>query len=79
VSPIHESPLRISTERMSTVKDVYEANIQGNVGTDELGVAVFVYDRNGELVSRKALKFALGVDQQKSRSLPNAKLNFARP
>jgi hypothetical protein len=57
---------------------VYAANIQGNVGTDELGAAVIVYDRNGELVSRKALKFALGVDQQEVRSLPDAKLHFAQ-
>ena len=59
-------------------KDVYAAYIQGNTGTEELGAAVFVYDRNGELVSRKALKFALGVDQQKARSLPDAKLTFAQ-
>ena len=58
--------------------DVYAANIQGNVGTDELGAAVFVYDRNGELVSRKALKFSLGADQHKARNLPNAKLHFAQ-
>jgi hypothetical protein len=59
-------------------KDVYAASIQGNVGTEELGAAVFVYDRDGEQVSRKALKFALDVDQQKARSQPNAMLNFAQ-
>jgi hypothetical protein len=57
---------------------VYAAKIQGNAGTDELGAAVFVYDRNGELVSRKALKFALGIDEQKLRSQPDAKLYFSQ-
>jgi VWFA-related protein len=77
-SPLKKGQTRYVVEYEVPAKDVYAANIQGNVGTDELGAAVFVYDRNGELVSRKALKFALGVDQQKARSLPNAKLNFAR-
>jgi hypothetical protein len=77
-SPLKKGETRYVVEYDVPAKDVYAANIQGNVGTDELGAAVFVYDRNGELVSRKALKFALGVDQQKARSLPNAKLNFAR-
>jgi VWFA-related protein len=77
-SPLKKGETRYVVEYDVPAKDVYAANIQGNVGTDELGAAVFVYDRNGELVSRKGLKFALGVDQQKARSLPNAKLNFAQ-
>jgi VWFA-related protein len=77
-SPLKKGETHYVVEYYVPAKDVYAANIQGNVGTDELGAAVFVYDRNGELVSRKALKFALGVDQQKARSLPNAKLIFAQ-
>jgi VWFA-related protein len=76
-SPLKKGETRYVVDYDVPAKDVYAANIQGNVGTDELGVAVFVYDRNGELVTRKALKFSLGVDQ-KARSLPNAKLNFAQ-
>jgi VWFA-related protein len=77
-SPLKKGETRYVVEYSVPAKDVYAANVQGNAGTDELGVAMFVYDRNGELVSRKALKFALGVDQQKARSLPNAKLIFAQ-
>ena len=77
-SPLKKGETRYVVEYSVPAKDVYAANIQGNVGTDELGAAVFVYDGNGELVSRKALKFALGVDQQKARSLPNAKLIFTQ-
>jgi VWFA-related protein len=76
-SPLKKGETRYVVEYYVPAKDVYAASIQGNVGTDELGVAVFVYDRNGELVSRKALKFTLSIDEQKARSLPNAKLNFA--
>jgi VWFA-related protein len=77
-SPLKKGETRYVVEYDVPAKDVYAAYIQGNVGTDELGVAVIVYDRNGELVSRKGLKFALGVDQQKARSLPDAKLHFAQ-
>jgi VWFA-related protein len=77
-SPLKKGETRYVVEYSVPAKDVYAAYIQGNTGTDELGAAVFVYDRNGELVSRKALKFALGVDQQKARSLPNANLTFAQ-
>jgi VWFA-related protein len=77
-SPLKEGETRYFVDYDVPAKDVHAANIQGNVGTDELGVAVFVYDRNGELVSRKALKFALGIDEQKLRSQPNAKLYFSQ-
>jgi hypothetical protein len=77
-SPLKKGETRYVVEYSVPAKDVYAAYIQGNTGTDELGAAVFVYDRNGELVSRKALKFALGVDQQKARGLPDAKLIFAQ-
>ena len=77
-SPLKKGETRYVVEYYVPAKDVYAAYIQGNTGTDELGAAVFVYDRNGELVSRKALKFALGVDQQKARSQPDAKLIFAQ-
>jgi VWFA-related protein len=77
-SPLKKGETRYVVEYSVPSKDVYAAYIQGNTGTDELGAAVFVYDGNGELVSRKALKFALGVDQQKARSLPNAKLIFTQ-
>jgi VWFA-related protein len=77
-SPLKKGETRYVVEYFVPAKDVYAAYIQGNTGTEELGAAVFVYDRNGELVSRKALKFALGVDQQKVRSLPDAKLIFAQ-
>jgi VWFA-related protein len=77
-SPLKKGETRYVVEYSVAAKDVYAAYIQANTGTDELGAAVFVYDRNGELVSRKALKFALGVDQQKARSQPDAKLIFAQ-
>jgi hypothetical protein len=76
-SPLKKGERRYVVQYEVPAKDVYATNIQGKVGTDELGVAVFVYDRNGELLSRKGLKFTLGVDQQKARSLPDAKLSFA--
>ncbi len=77
-SPLKKGETRYVVEYSVPAKDVYAAYVQGNMGTEELGAAVFVYDRNGELVSRKALKFALDVDQQKARSLPDAKLTFAQ-
>jgi len=77
-SPPKKGETRYVVDYDVPAKDVYAAKIQGNAGTDELGAAVFVYDRNGELVSRKALKFALGIDEQKLRSLPNAKLYFSQ-
>ncbi len=77
-SPLKKGETRYVVEYSVPAKDVYAAYVQGNTGTEELGAAVFVYDRNGELVSRKALKFALGVDQQKAKSLPDAKLTFAQ-
>jgi VWFA-related protein len=77
-SPLKKGETRYVVEYSVPAKDVYAAYIQGNTETDELGAAVFVYDGNGELVSRKALKFALDVDQQKARSLPNAKLIFVQ-
>jgi hypothetical protein len=77
-SPLKKSQTRYVVEYDVPAKDVYAASIQGNVGTEELGAAVFVYDRDGAQVSRKALKFALDVDQQKARSQPNAMLNFAQ-
>jgi VWFA-related protein len=77
-SRLKKGETRYVVEYDVPAKDVYAANIQGNVGTEELGAAVFVSDRNGELLSRKALKFALNVDQQKARSLPNAKLSFSQ-
>jgi VWFA-related protein len=77
-SPLKKGETRYVVEYSVPAKDVYAAYVQGNTGTEELGAAVFVYDRNGELVSRKALKFALDVDQQKARSLPDAKLTFAQ-
>jgi VWFA-related protein len=77
-SPIKKGETRYVLDYDVPAKDVYAASIQGNVGTDELDVSASVYDRNGELVSRKALKYTLGVDEQKARSLPNARLRFAQ-
>ena len=77
-SPLRKGETRYVVNYEVPAKDVYAANIQGNAGTDELGAAVFVYDGNGELVSRKALKFALGIDEQKLKSMPNAELYFSQ-
>jgi VWFA-related protein len=77
-APLKKGETRYVVEYDVPAKDVYAARIQGNTGTDELGATVFVYDRNGELVSRKALKFTLGVNQQKARSDPNARLIFSQ-
>jgi VWFA-related protein len=77
-SPLKKGESRYLVEYNVSAKDVFAANIQGNAGTEELGVSAFVYDRNGELVSRKGLKFTLNVDQQKARGLPDAKLIFSQ-
>jgi VWFA-related protein len=77
-SPLKRGETRYVVDYDVPAKDVFAANIQGNAGTDELGVAVFVYDRNGELVWRKALRFELGIDEQKLRSQPDAKLYFSQ-
>ena len=54
-SPLKNGETRYVVEYDVPAKDVYAANIQGDVGTDELGAAVCVFDRDGELVSRNAL------------------------
>jgi hypothetical protein len=77
-SPLKKGESRYLVEYNVSAKDVFAANIQGNADTEELGVSAFVYDRNGELVSRKGLKFTLNVDQQKARGLPDAKLIFSQ-
>jgi hypothetical protein len=35
-------------------------------------------DHNGELVARKGLKYSLGIDEQKARNLPDARLSFVQ-
>ncbi len=77
-SPLKKGETRYLVEFSVPAKDVYALLVQGNLGTDELGTAVLVYDRNGELVSRKELKFTLTIDQQKLKSLPDAMLHFAQ-
>jgi VWFA-related protein len=77
-SPLKKGETHYVVKYYVPAKDVYAAYVHGNVGTDELGTSVSVYDRNGELVSRKALNFALSVDQQQARSLPDAKLIFVQ-
>jgi hypothetical protein len=78
-SPPKKGQTRYIVEYSLPVKDVYAANPQGNVGTSDLGTAVFVYNQNGELLSRSALKFSLGIDEQKARSEPNAPVNISHP
>jgi hypothetical protein len=77
-TPLKKGETRYFLDYDLPAKDVYPATIQGNAGTDELGAAVFVYDRNGELVLRKGLKFALGIDEQKLKESPDAKLYFSQ-
>jgi VWFA-related protein len=78
-SPPKKGQTRYIVEYSLPVKDVYAANPQGNVGTSDLGTAVFVYNQNGELLSRSALKFSLVIDEQKARSEPNAPVNISHP
>jgi VWFA-related protein len=77
-SPLKKGETRYVVDYEVPAKDVSAANIQGNVGTDELASAVYVYDSNGELVSSKALKYTLGIDEQKLRSMPDAMLYFSQ-
>ena len=77
-SPLKKGETRYFVDYDVPARDVYAAKIQGNVGTDELGTAVFVYDRNGNLVSREGLRFTLGIDEQKLKDWPDAKLYFSQ-
>jgi VWFA-related protein len=76
--PLKKGETRYFVDYDVPARDVYAAKIQGNNGTDELGAAVFVYDRDGGLVSRKGLKFALGIDEQKLKDTPDARLYFSQ-
>jgi len=77
-SPLRKRETRYIVEYDLPVKDVRAASVQGNAGTDEVGAAVLIYDRNGELVSRKSSKLTISVDEQKARTLPNGSLKFAQ-
>jgi VWFA-related protein len=76
-SPLRKRETRYIVEYDVPAKDVRAASVLGNIGTDEVGAAVLIYDRNGELVSRKLSKLTITVDEQKARTLPNGSLKFA--
>jgi hypothetical protein len=78
-TPPKKGETRYVVEYSVPAKEVYTANRQNNVGSAALGTAAFIYDRNGALVSRSALKFALDINEQAANSNPDAKLNIAQP
>jgi VWFA-related protein len=76
-APLKRGETRYVVKYRVPAKDIFPVNIQGHMGTVELGAAVFVYDHNGELVSRRALKFTLGVDVTKAKEVPGAQASFS--
>ncbi len=74
--PLKRGQTRYVVEYDVPPREVYAANIHGNVGTDELGTAVLAFDQNGESVARRMMKVTVGVDERKANSLPNAGLIF---
>jgi VWFA-related protein len=77
-TPLKKGERRYVLEYDVSAREVFPAKMQGDVGTDELGTAVLVYDRNGELLSRKMLKWSLGVDERRAREASNPKLRFTQ-
>jgi VWFA-related protein len=77
-TPLKKGERRYVLEYDVSSREVFPANVQGDLGTDELGTAVLVYDHNGELLSRKMLKWSLGVDERRAREASNPKLKFAQ-
>jgi VWFA-related protein len=75
--PLKYGETRYVVEYSIPAKEVRTALTQGSYTLDKLGTAVFIYDQNGELVSRRAMKFSLDVDEQKVKDLADPKLTFA--
>jgi hypothetical protein len=78
-TPPKKGETRYVVEYSVPAKDVYTANHNNNVGSAVLGTAAFIYDRNGELISRSALRFALDINEQVAKSNPDTKLNIVQP
>jgi VWFA-related protein len=75
--PLKYGEARYVVEYSVPAKEVRTALTPGNSALDKLGTAVFVYDQNGELVSRRAMMFTLDVDEQKVKDLADPKVTFA--
>jgi VWFA-related protein len=77
-SPLKNGERRYVIEYDVSSREVFPAKMEGDAGTDVLGTAVLLYNRNGELISRKMSKWTLGIDERRARNLPDPKLNFSQ-
>jgi hypothetical protein len=78
-TPPTKGETRYVVEYSVPAKEVFATGLHNNIASAGLGTAAFVYDRNGELVSRTALKFSLGINEQVAKSDPDAKVDIAQP
>jgi VWFA-related protein len=76
--PLKRGQMRYMVKYHVPALEVFAAQgkVQGDVGTAELGTAVWAFNHDGEPVARNAMNVRLAVDEQKARTVPKAALIF---
>ena len=74
--PLKRGEQRCVVHFVVPARDVVAEKVDGNTGTDEVGVAVVAFDQNGERVAKRMLKLTMGVHEDIARNQPNAALVF---
>jgi VWFA-related protein len=77
-APLKRGQMRYVVKYHVPSQEVFAAQgkVQGDVGTAELGTAVWAFNDDGEPVARNAMNVTLTVDEQKARTVPKAAVIF---
>jgi hypothetical protein len=79
-APLKRGQMRYVVKYDVPAQEVFAAKgkVQGDVGTAELGTAVWAFNHDGEPVARNAMNVKLGVDEEKARTVRNPTVIFTQ-
>lgn len=79
-SALKHGQMRYAVRYSVPVQEVFaaKAKAHGDVGTAELGAALWAFNHDGEPVARSAINVTLDVDEQKVRTAPNPAVIFSQ-
>ncbi len=78
--PLKRGQMRYVVKYIVPAQEVFaaKAKVQGDVGTAEMGAAVWAFNHNGEPVAHNAINVTLAVDEQKAKTAPNPAVIFTQ-
>lgn len=79
-SPLKRGQMRYVVKYVVPAREVFaaKAKTQGDVGTAELGAAVWAFNHDGEPVARNAINVTLAVDERKATTAANPVVVFTQ-